>query len=606
MGVRGSLRDIVAWVARVARMPVARMPVAGILVAGVLAGFVAPLPVASAAPIVKVRARTEVVVDSVRRVDDGVEVHGSVTDLYSGEPITNVSLKVQINQRETYVETDNLGQFTARFYIEDGRHDVSVSFEDQEYYQGDSTVMSGVDVRKQNVELRVIASEVSYSNRTIEVTVRAVTEFGGQFVGAALSADVFAGPLSGELTRVASVSTDSNGRGTINLERTVLGAPGRKRVQVRFLGDRSFNPAVAQTDFLLATATAITIEVLTPSIAYEDELEARGRIVDDLGNPVLDAAVTLMVGTRRIAAAYSDDQGVFRMTADGDEFGAGTFNVQGVFEPTEPWYKPSRSEPAQVTVADPQPVPVSHTLAAFGATALAMVAFLGLRSKPWEAWLRRLRPRSDEKDKQDAANPAADPPPVRHGLQPARPSLVSSLRRPHEFDFSGTVRNAFRSRPVADATVTLEHTHGQGETRVTAVDDKGHFQFDQLEAGPWLVLCSAHGYVTERFGITLPHRGELRGVHIDLVPVRERIFAVYREVATPVLPRSELWGIWTPRQIFTYVRQKRTSPALSELTDFVEDAYFSQRVQEETVLPEAEAMVEHAREEIAPTFPRRR
>lgn len=570
-------------------------------------GFLAALaPLVESAPLVKVRARTEVVIDSVRRVDDAVEVRGSVIDMYSQEPITDVSLTVRINRRETDVQTDGQGRFMARFYIDDGRHDVSVLFEGQEYYEGDSMEMSGVDVSKQNVELRISATEVSYSNRTIEVVLRAVTEFGGQYEGAAISGDLFAGPTSGGLTRVGTMTTDSTGRGAINLERTLLGTPGRKRLQVRFLGNRSFNPAEAQTDFLLATATEITLEILTPSIAYEEELEARGRIIDDLGNPVPEAAVTLMVGSRRIAAGYSDDEGVFRMSADGDEFGVGTFNVQGVFEPSEPWYQPSRSEPTRVDVAQPQPVPVTHTLAAFGATALAMVAFLGLRSKPWEAWLKRLRPRTASDAGKEAENSEADAPPIQRGLQPARPSLVSSLRRPHEFDFTGTVRNAFRARPVVDATVTLEYTQNVSDTRSAEVDDLGQFAFDQLEAGSWKVVCTAHGHVTERFGITLPHRGELRGVHIDMVPVRERIFAVYREVAQPILPRSELWGIWTPRQIFQHVREKRRSSALAELTDFVEDAYFSQRVPDESVLPEVEDMVQDARREIAPAFSGRR
>ena len=38
------------------------------------------------------------------------------------------------------------------------------------------------------------------------------------------------------------------------------------------------------------------------------------------------------------------------------------------------------------------------------------------------------------------------------------------------------------------------------------------------------------------------------GVRVDLVPVRERVFQLYRRAAEPILPESRLWGVWSPRQ----------------------------------------------------------
>jgi hypothetical protein len=104
----------------------------------------------------------------------------------------------------------------------------------------------------------------------------------------------------------------------------------------------------------------------------------------------------------------------------------------------------------------------------------------------------------------------------------------------------------------------------------------------------------APGHVTEKFVVSIPHRGELRGVRVDLVPVRERVFQLYRRAAEPVLPEVRLWGIWSPRQVFDHVRSKRPSPALSELTDFVEEIYFSPRLAEETVLSAASEQVDRA------------
>ena len=94
--------------------------------------------------------------------------------------------------------------------------------------------------------------------------------------------------------------------------------------------------------------------------------------------------------------------------------------------------------------------------------------------------------------------------------------------------------------------------------------------------------------------MSIPHRGELRGVRVDLVPVRERVFQLYRRAAEPVLPEPRLWGVWSPRQIVDHVRSKRPSPALAELTDFVEEIYFSPRTAAESVLAQASERVDRA------------
>ena len=92
----------------------------------------------------------------------------------------------------------------------------------------------------------------------------------------------------------------------------------------------------------------------------------------------------------------------------------------------------------------------------------------------------------------------------------------------------------------------------------------------------------------------MPHRGELRGVRVDLVPVRERVFQLYRHAAEPALPEPRLWGIWSPRQIVDHVKSKKQSPAMSELTDFIEEVYFSPRLAAETMIPGAKERVDRA------------
>ena len=108
------------------------------------------------------------------------------------------------------------------------------------------------------------------------------------------------------------------------------------------------------------------------------------------------------------------------------------------------------------------------------------------------------------------------------------------------------------------------------------------------------MAVSAFSHITETFPIFVPHRGELRGVRVDLVPVREKVFLLYQRAAMPVLPDPKLWGVWSPRQVVDHVRATRPSPALAKLTDFVEEVYFSARAIEETVLPSARQRVDAA------------
>src|SRR5262249_16651734 len=181
---------------------------------------------------------------------------------------------------------------------------------------------------------------------------------------------------------------------------------------------------------------------------------------------------------------------------------------------------------------------------------------------------------------------------VQGGLVIAKPGVMSTLRRPNDDGISGAVRDTVRGRPIADATVRIIYSEANSRSIETASD--GTFVIEKLMSGEHQLEAPAAGHVTERFTVTIPHRGELRGVRIDLVPVRERVFQLYRRAAEPVLPEARLWGIWSPRQIVDHVRTKRPSPALAELTDFVEEVYFSNRQHAETVLPHASERVDRA------------
>ncbi len=316
---------------------------------------------------------------------------------------------------------------------------------------------------------------------------------------------------------------------------------------VKFNGDRAYNPVQAQADVVLSTATRTSFTLVSNSIAHEEEVEASGRVVDERGEGVARVSVALKaggtagrVGADRRATATSTSMSPGRTSAPAASASRRSSS------PPRSGIRESRSAVVQVTVAEPQPVPVSQTLAAFGATAMVMLAFVGLRTRPWQGWLDRLRRRDSEDDREpEEADANAEPP--KGGLTESRTGIVSSLRRPHVFEFSGVVRDSMNNRRIKDASVIL--VHEQLHQHRQESDARGRFQFQELFAGAWQVEVAASGYVTEKFAITVPHRGEYLGARVDLVSVRERIFQMYREVAEPLLPDRSKWGIWTPRQI---------------------------------------------------------
>lgn len=545
---------------------------------------------AQSAPVIQIKARTDITLLPAVRQGDGVLVRGEVVRRHSREPVIARDVKVRLNDEEKQARTDGSGVFEALFFVDDGRYDLVVSYAGDDTDAPSQAEVENIDIGKQNVRLGVSAENVSYGKDTIDITVTAVS----QGKGVTIELDIYAGSAT-DLRPLGKLTTNQQGLTTYKLARADLGGPGRKRVVARFAGDASFNPTEAQTDLVVSTATTTSISLETGELAFEADLVVDGRVSDESDTGIANGPVALKVGSRRLASALTDDEGAFRFRVPGAEIGPGTFHVQAVFEPSTPWELKSRSAVVPLQVAEMKPVPIAHTLTAFGATALAIVAFFGLRTRPWEAWMLRLR--KGARPESDGEEGEADDQPVEGGLRLSATGIGASLRRPNDFDFSGTVHDAVTRRPVPGSAIALALDGGAGTQQRS--DARGSFHFADLAAGQWQATVSSAGYVTERFAIAIPHRGDLRDAHIDLVPVRERIFAMYRQVAEPLLPGPDQWGIWTPRQIFAHVRRQQRARAMARLTNFVEETYFSQRTPEESVLEEAARQMEAARVELA-------
>jgi hypothetical protein len=532
---------------------------------------------ATAAPQVDIRARTRLAVTRVKVYDaDQVDVTGQLVDKLTGEGIGGQTVVVTVGASNEAALTQADGTFHAILAAPLGPMHVDVAFAGNRVLDAADRLGVDTDPAKQQIE--------------IAITKQADDPLGARLYIVARDDN---GPIDVPIVlSIAPQGTDDfrGLPGTVAanhylLTRKDAGGPGMYRLRAAFVGDDRMQAASREVLVELTAQTSMTIAAAKVSLAFEDDLVVAGAVVDDDARPVTQCAVTLMAGDHRLAQGTTDAKGAYRFKVEAALLGGRDVSIQASADPAKSYVKPSHSAMVQIHVADPQPVPVSYTVAAFVATGLAAAAFFLARTKPWQR-LRKQTPPAEQATDADPNESVAN-----GGLVTARPGIVSTLRRPSDEGFAGVVRDTVRGRPIAGAVVRIALG---ATTREHITGDDGAFALEGLGAGEWRASVGADGHVTEQFAVTIPHRGELRGVRVDLVPVRERVFQLYRRAAEPILPESRLWGVWSPRQIVDHVRTKRPTPALSELTDFVEEVYFGPRLAAEAVLAVAAERVDRA------------
>lgn len=544
---------------------------------GLALASIALATAAVAAPRVEIRARTQLTLQGVRLVSDGdVEVDGELTDKLTGDALAGQRVRITLGDQVVAAFTQADGTFHAELPAGPGPAQVRLDYPGGDRLDAATPLQVTADPSKTPVELALTRDGDAPGGARIRIT--ATSDRGSLQIPVELAI----APIGDDHFRKL-VTITSGGEQVV--ARATAGGPGLYRVRATFAGDATRQKATTEAALELASQTTTTMQLASTRVAYDGELVATGVVTDEDHRPVAHAAVTLSAGDKRLAQGATGIDGRYRLEVEAEVIGRGDIAVQTAADPGSSYLKPSRAAPQHVSIGAPHPVPVSYTIVAFAATLLAAGGFFVARSKPW----RRLRRPPTPAQAADDDAPAADA--TTGGLVLAKPGIVSTLRRASDDGFAGVVRDSVRGRPVADAVVRLVLGDTERELRTGA---DGAFAHEGLPAGEWRAEVAASGHVTEAFGVTIPHRGELRGVRVDLVPVRERVFQLYRRAAEPVLPAPRLWGIWTPRQIVDHVRARRPSPALAELTDFVEEVYFSPRLAAETVLPQAAERVDRA------------
>jgi len=549
----------------------------------------------AAEPVLHVRARTRIDLQTILRVKDGLVLRGKLTDVALEQPISGHTVAISIEGDHgfyRYAEpTGADGTFRWRIPLPVGQYTLRLTAGGDEDYAASAPLVRPLDVTRATPVIALEAPDgVSAAQRHVTIIVEAHDPEGDaeaplDFTSAADAraehpADLPITLLVGE--RVVARLRTAHGRVEHELEVAALGRPGAAPVvTARFDGDPLRNPAQAQRTVRVTTPTTLTLAG-GGELGWKSALDFTGELGDASG-PVAGATVSLWAGAagagddevRQIAAATTDERGRFTAHVRGGSLQPGAWFVEARFRPPVSWREPSRSPSLQLTALAPQPLPI-----AFYASPMLTALVLGLvvlaRRRPWRAVLeRRQRPRAVEK------RPSA-------GLTENRPRLLSTLRPPADHGLSGWVCEAPSGEPVPIATVLA--TTGEG-TRSATVDENGFFAFDALPAGKLTVEASAPGYVAERFERALPHRGELRGARIMLVPIRARIFSTYRAATLPLLPNAAAAETWTPRELLDHVlRRALIVDELEALTRLVEEAYFSARTPDAGVLEAAERL----------------
>ncbi|MSP15727.1 MAG: DUF4129 domain-containing protein, partial [Myxococcales bacterium] len=584
--------------------PVVRLGVATLAALATLAMSAALATLATsaarAAPVITVGVRTRLELGGLVPGPRGARIEGRLIELDTGAPLIDAALDLQVDGVTYPTTTGADGRFVLELALERGEHVIGAGFAGSGAHGPATVAELRLDLARATPTLELDLAPLEPGAAATTATLRA------RVAGAptALPIVLEVGAPGGMLDRFAEVTLDDSGQARLELARDALGDAGPHRVRAVFAGTELLNPASVEAQLLVRAGARFTSATLpTGDVAWGDTIVARGALLGEADAPVAGATVDLVAGGRTLASATTDARGGFALRVPARRLGAGPRALALDYAPAAPWLVGVRSAPAHVVVAEPRPVPTRYTVAALALTALVVAAVAlaraGLGLRLVAALLRllaALRDRPPAPPARPHARSATTGPVAEPGWESARPGLLATLRRAVDQTVSGVVIDYVDETPIAGVLLTFQPTVGpEGAVRT---DHAGCFTLE-LAPGMHRGEARAHGYITAHFSAALPHRGELRGVRVRLVLVREQVFALYREVALPLLPHPNLVGIWTPRELLTHVRALAPAGALATLTDFVEEACFSPRIPDEAVLTQARVHVDTALREQA-------
>ncbi len=539
--------------------------------------------VAAEEPVLHVRARLRVDIDAIERVAGGLIVRGQLRDDASEEPVPGRTVAISIEGDHGFYHyaepTGPDGAFRWHVPLPLGSYRLHIAASGDDDDLASPPIDRLIDVARRTPTLVLHAPErLETAAESLHVVVEGLEDEGDgpphalQDVSARFSVD---GKPYGD-------AHFNNGRAEIDLPGP-FGRPGQRVSLVATVAaDELRNAAEATHTILLTTTSRVTLESDRAQVAPDEPLRLHGLATDD-GGHIAHAAIAIgKEGGPDLANVITDEHGHFALTLHGRELGRpGDVFLEARLHARDDWREPALSPTLAVKLIEAPPITVWPYLVSPLLTLLAAALFLAGRDWRWQRW--RIR--------RHAVKRAAAPPPA-VGLTESRPSILSTLRGRADHGLTGVVVDAVDDRPLAIAGVVARSA--SGEARAATVDENGFFALEGLPPGPFVVDIAAAGYVSERFRRVLPHRGELRGARIRLVPVRVRIFDAWRRAAGPLQPEKKRPNdtYMTPRELLRYVDARALLPnePLHALTALVESAVWAAHAPSHEDLAEAERL----------------
>jgi hypothetical protein len=536
-------------------------------------------------PVIHVRARLRLDVDAIDRADNGVAVRGFLRDDASDEPIAGRTIAISLegpNGYWHYAEPSAPdGSFHFRAPLPLGEYRLRMAAGGDDDYVAAPRIDRTLDVAKRTPTLTLTVPERLPANAAslhVVVEGRERDDCPGDVACPAIA-------LQGE---IGALSIGGRGRSVVNFregraeldENGPFGEAGRRIEVVATVKESEWrNSASARRSVLLTSATSLGLDASASEISVADSVIFTGTVRDDHG-PVSGARIGIGIENGPdLVDTISNAEGLFHVALKGRTLPRGDAFVEARFHPSDEWHEPSVSPTVALRILAAAPVSSWPYVVSPLCTLLVGGVWLAARDRRWRRWIVRKARRSR---KQVIASSA--------GLTENRPPLFSSLRGRADHGLTGVVVDAADDRPLPTATVIARAA--AGEERAVSVDSDGKFAFEELPPGPLVVSIAAPGYVAERFSRTLPHRGELRGARVRLIPVRARIFAAWQRAARPLylLPRGS--DTCTPRELLAHVNARSLLPsdALAELTALVESSVWGAHAPGDEELAAAERL----------------
>ncbi len=165
-------------------------------------------------------------------------------------------------------------------------------------------------------------------------------------------------------------------------------------------------------------------------------------------------------------------------------------------------------------------------------------------------------------------------------------------------DVAGLVWDEWRLKPVPGCTITAK----QGSIELAVISDGfGRFRFDGMSDGVWDLRVDCPGFVRGNLTLNVPHDGRLAAMRLDIIAVPLKVRRLY-QAAMEAVRGDDPWGRLSPREVEAEVQEKLSLDlqlpenaslidVLSEITDAVEESYFSGRVYDEAFWRETRELV---------------